>query len=107
MTHPDLPPREPFDVLNPLREDAQRISGTTRQGKPCELIDNSGAGLPQAELREVLDGLIAADAFGFHARSAGGGSTIDLDRRESAHIQIGDALYRLVVYRYCARIEPF
>lgn len=107
MDPDDLVPTEPFDTLNPLRHDARRIEGTTRRGKPCELIDNTGSELPEAELRAVLDGLIEADAFGFHALSAGGGSTIDLERRESAHIQIGERLYRLLVYRYSARIEPF
>lgn len=107
MDPDDLLPTEPFDALNPLRADARRIEGTTRRGKPCELIDNTGAQLPEAELRSVLDSLIVADAFGFHALSAGGGSTIDLERRESAHIQIGGQLYRLLVYRYVARIEPF
>ena len=100
-------PSADYDASNPLRDDAGVLRAETRRGKPCYLIDNTGDGLPQAELREVLQGLIEAEMFGFRTLSAGGGDTIPLDRRESAHVQIGGKLYRLIVYRYEARIEPF
>ncbi|HSD44291.1 MAG TPA: hypothetical protein VLD36_20805 [Burkholderiales bacterium] len=96
-----------FEAANPLRPDATRLGGTTRRGKPCELIDNSGDRLPAAELQAILDALIREDRFGFAAATAAGGSTLDLARRESAHIQVEGRLYRLIVFRYQARIERF
>ena len=100
-------PAGDFDALNPLRPDSVRVQGATRRGKPCELVDNTGESLPRAELEAILAALIAEDAFGFRVASAKGGHTLDLERRESAHVQIGEKLYRLLVYRYQARIEPF
>ncbi|MCU0805704.1 MAG: hypothetical protein MUF79_11550 [Burkholderiales bacterium] len=96
-----------FDSLNPLRPDAVRVRGATRRGKPCELVDNTGERLPRAELESILAALVEQDAFGFNIASAKGGHTLDLERRESAHVQVGEKLYRLLVYRYEARIEPF
>jgi hypothetical protein len=96
-----------FEAANPLRPDATRLGGTTRRGKHCELIDNSGDRLPAEELRAILDALIREGRFGFAAATAAGGSTLDLARREGAHIQVDGRLYRLIVYRYQARIEPF
>jgi hypothetical protein len=106
-TPPDAAGDGDFDACNPLRPDAVRIAGTTRRGKPCELVDNTGRALPREELRALLDALIAAEAFGFALASAKGGATLDLARRESAHVQIAGELYRLLVYRYQARLEPF
>jgi hypothetical protein len=84
-----------------------RIRGTTPRGKVCELVDNTGESLPRADLESILAALIEQEAFGFSVASAKGGHTLDLERRESAHIQVGEKLYRLLVYRYEARIEPF
>ena len=103
---PPVPPGE-FGRSNPIRADATRLEGRTRRGRACELIDNSGAGLAEADLREILDALIAQDRFGLALTSPAGGSTLDLDRSEAGHIQIGDRLFRLLVHRYTARIEPF
>ena len=100
-------PRGEFDRLNPIRPDATRLAGVTRRGRPCELIDNSGAGLAEAELREILDALIEQDRFGLVLRSAAGGATLDPERREASHVQIGGRLFRLLLSRYTARIEPF
>jgi hypothetical protein len=96
-----------FDAANPLRPGATRLGGATRRGKACELIDNSGDRLPAAELQAILDALVREGRFGFAAASAAGGTTIDPARREGAHIQVCGRLYRLVVFRYQARIEPF
>jgi hypothetical protein len=103
---PPVPPGE-FDRLNPIRAGAARLAGVTRHGRPCELIDNSGAGLAQDDLRQVLDALIDQDRFGLGLFSPAGGSTLDLERREAGHVQIGDRLFRLLVRRYTARIESF
>jgi hypothetical protein len=106
-TPPDAGGSGDFDAWNPLRPDAARLAGTTRRGKPCELVDNTGRALPREELQALLDALIEADAFGFALVSPKGGTTLDLERRESAHVQIAGELYRLLVYRYEARLEPF
>jgi len=103
---PPTPPGE-FDRLNPIRPDATRVTGVTRRGRACELLDNTGAGLAVEDLRDVLEALIAQDRFGLAMASAAGGSTLDLDRREVGHIQIGDRLFRLLLHRYSARLEPF
>lgn len=100
-------PHVDFDEHNPLRADARRYPAVTRRGKPCELIDNTGEALPEAEMRAILEGLVENDVFGFRTLSANGGETINLDRRESSHVQVGEKLYRLIVYRYQAQIERF
>jgi hypothetical protein len=96
-----------FDAANPATPGAVRVTGTTRRGRECELIDNSGDGLPRAELESILAALVREDLFGFSAVSPPGGTTLDPARTQSAHIQIGDKLYRLLVHRYQARIERF
>lgn len=105
MSTPASP--ENYDTLNPLRPDAVRLAGTTRRGRPCALVDNTGAGLPHAELAALLDALIAADRFGFALASSGGGESLPLERRDFGHVQVAGGLYRLLVHRYEARLEPF
>jgi hypothetical protein len=109
MSDTPTPPAHPgeFDRLNPIRPDATRLAGVTRRGRTCELIDNTGAGLAPEDLREVLDALIAQDRFGLSLASPKGGATLDLERREAGHIQVGARLFRLLVHRYTARIERF
>lgn len=92
---------------SPLRDDARVYAARTQAGKVCRLIDNSGHALPEGELREILQRLIAAKLFGFRSLSASGGDAISLEHAECAHVQIGDRLYRLILHRYEARIEPF
>ena len=92
---------------NPLRDNAVHYPGNTKRGKACELVDNTGCALAPDECRDILAGLIENDLFGFHPFSANGGATISLERRESTHVQVGDDLYRLIVFRYQARIENF
>ena len=100
-------PGADFDENNPLRADAVRLHGKTTRGKACELINNTGTVLPADELQAILNALIENEAFGFTSLSANGGDTISLDRKESSHIQVGEDLYRLIVFRYIARIEKF
>lgn len=102
-----LPPAADFETLNPLRPDAVHYRATTRSGKPCALVDNTGARLPAKEMHSILEALIAADAFGFKSRSAAGANTLDPARREGGHIQVAGELYRLIVFRYEARVERF
>ncbi len=94
-------------AFGPLRPDAIRIQGVTRRGRPCALVDNTGERLPTDELQAILEALIAQERFGFALSSAAGGATLDLDRPETAHVQIAGGLYRLIVHRYEARVEPF
>ena len=101
------PPQGDFDHINPLRTDAVTWTSSTLQGKACRLIDNTGDNLPEQECRAILQSLVENGLFGFHSLSAQGGDTINLERRESSHIQVGEKLYRLIVYRYEARIECF
>jgi hypothetical protein len=70
-------------------------------------VDNTGERLPAGELQSILDALIAQDRFGFALSTAAGGVTLDLGRPETGHVQIAGRLYRLIVHRYAARIEPF
>ena len=100
-------PNADFDASNPLRPDAVTLPGVTRRGKPCALIDNTGAALPPDELQQILDRLIENDSFGFRTLSATGGDAIRLERREASHVQVGQNLYRLILYRFEARLEPF
>lgn len=82
------------------------VEGRTARGRPCRLVDCSGDGLPQHELERLLAELIAANVFGFRARSADG-TAARIDSPELAHVQIAGRLYRLIVERYAARIERF
>lgn len=100
-------PNANFDENNPLREDAVHYSAVNARGKTCELVDNTGENLDAKECQDILNSLLENDIFGFRTLSANGGDTISLDRRESTHVQVGDDLYRLVVFRYQARIELF
>lgn len=102
-------PETESDGLQPpaLRPDAVRIEGTTPTGRRCVLVDNTGDGLPHAELAALLQDLVAAGAFGFRGLSEAGGSRIGLDRHEFGHVQVAGRLYRLLVRRYEARLEPF
>ncbi len=105
---PGAPPASVNCVTpDPLRPDAVRVEGATRRGRPCALVDNTGDALPRAELESLLADLVAADAFGFRAASAAGGDTLDLDAPQAAHVQIAGRLYRLLVHRFEARLEPF
>lgn len=95
-----------FDEANPLNPDAVVLEGVTRKGRPCRLIDNT-ASAPRNEMQELLQALIEQDKFGPGGLSAAGGNTITLGMPESAHVQLGEKLYRLIIFDYEARLEPF
>ncbi len=82
------------------------IEGVTATGKPCRLVDNTGT-VPHAELESLLAELIEQRRFGLSGRSSAGGSTIRLGEPDFTHIQLGDSLYRLILFPYEARIEVF
>lgn len=89
-----------------VRADATVINGHTHNGRPCRLIDNT-CSVTKEDLEAILAGLIAERRFGIAALSAHGGHTLALGRPNATHIQCGDTLYRLLLFPYEARIEPF
>lgn len=99
---PSLPPPEAGRV----HADAVIVEGITHTGKPCRIVDNT-ASIDRAALHDVLDALIRERRFGISGLSAAGGAVIPLDRPRATHIQFGDTLYRILLFPYEARIEPF
>ena len=99
-------PRAPCPREGDVRPGATIIEGVAHNGKPCRIVDNTGE-VPRAELDEVLQALIREKKFGVGGLSASGGSTIALNQPTTSHIQFGEKLYRLLVFTYEARIEPF
>lgn len=95
-----------YDRENPLRADAVVIEGIAHTGKPCRIVDNT-VSVPREELEQLLATLVEQRAFGLGGTSVSGGSTITIGAPEGTHIQIGESLYRLVMFPYEARIEPF
>ncbi|HKK14229.1 MAG TPA: hypothetical protein VKA14_06165 [Gammaproteobacteria bacterium] len=82
------------------------IEGRTRSGRPCRIVDSTGRADPR-DLKELLDDLIREDRFGVQGMSAAGENRITLGAPQFTHIQLGTELYRLIVSRYEARVEPF
>ncbi|MEY2342716.1 hypothetical protein AB4090_11480 [Acidithiobacillus sp. IBUN Pt1247-S3] len=82
------------------------IEGQTRRGKPCRIVDNTGQ-VAESELRILLDELIEQDQFQPLGLSMAGGNSIQVGAPQTAHVQLGDDLYRLIVLDYEARIEGF
>lgn len=81
------------------------LRALTHTGHACQLTDLTGR-VSSDELRKLLDDLIATKAFGLSAISTDS-ATIKLDAPKLAHIQIGDELYRLLLFPYEGRIEKF
>jgi len=90
----------------PLSEQAIIIEGQAHNGRPCRVVDNTGT-LDRAELQALLDELIEARRFGLSGMSATGGNTIRLGAPEFTHIQMGEGIYRLILFPYEARLEAF
>jgi hypothetical protein len=110
MSDSDLPPfvdpLAPCPVEGEIRPGATVIEAVAQNGKPCRIIDNTGKVDPR-ELRDVLDMLVREKKFGIGALSAKGGNTIALNRPSTTHVQFGDELFRMLLFAYEARIEPF
>ena len=81
------------------------LQSTTLSGRACKLIDETGC-VPDQELQALLADLVQTKAFGRRGLSTNS-ATIKLDTPSLAHIQIGDNLYRLLLFPYEARIEKF
>lgn len=104
--NPFVDPSVSLEDANPRRPDAVILEGRTLKGKACRLVDNT-ASAPHAELEILLQALIEHDKFRLGGLSVAGGNTISIGTPESAHVQLGDKLYRLLVFDYEARLEPF
>ncbi|MHB8454067.1 MAG: hypothetical protein ACYDDO_05075 [Acidiferrobacterales bacterium] len=92
--------------MNPIDPNAVIIEGTAHNGHTCRLIDNTG-GIPRPALVELFNKLISERRFGNGGLSPTGGNTITIGAPRYGHIQLGDELYRLLVFPYEARIERF
>lgn len=103
---PFFDPGKSFDEANPISPGAVVLEGTSLKGKPCRLVDNT-ATVPLDELKILLQALIEQGKFGPGGLSASGGNTITLGMPESAHVQLNDTLYRLIIFDYEARLERF
>ncbi|WP_018871273.1 hypothetical protein [Thioalkalivibrio sp. ALgr3] len=86
--------------------DATIIEGTAHNGKPCRVVDNTGT-IPRGELEQLLEDLIRDKRFGLTALSATGSSEIRLGEPQFTHLQMGDDLYRFLLFPYEARLEAF
>ncbi len=109
MSDPDrrfIDPDAPCPKEGEVRPGATVIEGVAHNGKPCRIVDNTGSVDP-LELQAVLDALIAEKRFGLSGMSAKGGNTINLNEPAVSPVQFGDTLYRLLLFPYEARVEPF
>jgi hypothetical protein len=109
MSDPDrrfIDPDAPCPKEGEVRPGATVIEGVAHNGRPCRIVDNTGRVDP-TELKEVLNSLIADKRFGLGGMSAKGGNTINLSEPAVSPVQFGDQLYRLLLFPYEARVEPF
>lgn len=83
---------------------ATAIEGVAHNGKPCRILDTT-ASVPQHELHQLLEALIRERQFG--TRFSGGSGGVSVDAPRFSHIQLNGELYRLLLFRYEARIEKF
>lgn len=88
-----------------MKAEGLRVEARSDRGRICALIDYTGDAIPRGELERLLKELIAADAFGFQL--TGDAAGIPLAQARFAHVQVGERLYRLIVERDRARLEPF
>ncbi|OBS08050.1 hypothetical protein [Acidihalobacter prosperus] len=95
-----------FFQANPLSPDACVIDGQARNGKPCRIVDNTGT-VPLPELRALLEQLIEDGRFGISGRSQVGDGRMLIGAPEFTHLQIGESVYRFILFPYEARIEAF
>ncbi|MGE4531041.1 MAG: hypothetical protein AB7C98_06950 [Acidithiobacillus sp.] len=92
--------------MPPVRADAIIIEGQTKRGKVCKVVDNTTTVL-RSDLQALLNDLIEQELFGPSGLSMAGGNTISIGTPQSAHVQLGDNIYRMIVVGYEARIEEF
>lgn len=90
----------------PLSPDAIVVNGRTLNGKACRVVDNTGT-VPMQELQQLLDQLINDKRFGLSGKSLAGDTRIRIGEPDFTHMQIGNTLYRFILFPYEARIETF
>ncbi len=95
-----------FDVQNPINANAVIVDGKMDNGHACRLVDNTGD-IDHGTLEELLRALIFERRFGGAGLSPAGGNTVTIGTPQYGHIQIGERLYRLLIFPYEARIEQF
>ena len=98
--------QEKEDGLPPLRSEAVILEAKTKRGKLCRVIDNT-VSVPREELKALLNDLIEQEHFGPSGLSTAGGNTIRIGAPQSAHVQLGENIYRMIVVGYEARLEEF
>lgn len=86
--------------------DAVILDGIAHNGKPCRLVDNTGS-VARAELEALFAALIREKQFGLQGLSGDGGNAIKIGAARFSHVQLGTALYRLLLFPYEARIEKY
>lgn len=102
---PSTEPQDFFEA-NPLSSRAVVLEGVAHNGKPCRIVDNTGT-VPVRELHLLLDELIDDGRFGLSGRSLSGDGRMLIGAPEFTHIQLGDEVYRFILFPYEARIEAF
>ncbi|MEL5849107.1 MAG: hypothetical protein U7M05_07030 [Candidatus Igneacidithiobacillus chanchocoensis] len=92
--------------LPPISPHARIVTGETKRGKPCRVVDNTGS-VAEEHLQELLLELVEQDLFQPLGLSSTGGNSIQIGAAKNAHVQLGNDLYRLIVADYEARVESF
>lgn len=107
MNHDSKPPtgKRPPD-LQDLAPHAVIIEGVAHNGRPCRVVDNTGT-VDRQRLKELLDELVQQRQFGLQGLSGSGDNAIPIGGPRYSHVQIGNDLYRLLLFPYEARIEKF
>lgn len=90
----------------PIAPGATVLEGVAHNGKSCRIIDQTGS-IPETQLAALLEDLIAQRHFGLKGLSAKGGNTIRLGEPDFTHIQVGEQMYRLLLFPYEARLDSF
>lgn len=97
-----------FTMVKPNDQDyapnAVIVEGIAHNGKPCRLVDNTGT-VSREELEALLKDLISNKEFGLKGVSQG--ETLTMGGTRFTHVQVGDSLYRLLLFPYEARLEKF
>ena len=95
-----------FADQHPIEPGAIIVDGRMDNGHACRLIDNTG-NIDPGTLKELLDLLVSEKRFGGAGLSPAGGNAVTIGTPQCGHIQVGEVLYRLLVFPYEARIDRF
>lgn len=100
------PPATDLPAPGKLAPGAVVVEGRTHLGKPCRIVDNTGS-VSRSDLEATLERLIEDRRFGLTGLSPQGGNRIPIAQPSGTHVQFGERLYRILLFPYEARIEPF